>query len=130
MSLDEPELARYARMICEYAETKGNCGLVLSKFGAGLQEAQALGLVASVLSKEFFRDLMGKMGDFLEQLGALRPLAETLLDAEYRVDEGGELLESDQDSNGNLRYAGPTCAPHTHTHTHTYTHIDTRRYTH
>ncbi|KAJ1430854.1 hypothetical protein B484DRAFT_448660 [Ochromonadaceae sp. CCMP2298] len=102
-NLGEGEIARFARMICEYSETKGNCGLVLSKFGAGLSSAQALGLVSSILSKDFFRDLSGKMNRFLEQLGPLRELAETLLDAKYRRDEGGELLESDQDSTGNLR---------------------------
>ncbi|KAJ1432667.1 hypothetical protein B484DRAFT_447688 [Ochromonadaceae sp. CCMP2298] len=101
-TLDDGELISYAREICEHSETKRNCGYAVRKFTSNFSDAEAASCAHDIVMHDFFPDLEGSLSDFLETMGNIRPLLELTLAGE-RLTEGGEIEESDADSQGNLR---------------------------
>ncbi len=66
-------------------------------------ESEALSFIDDVISRDFFLDLRGKLGDFTSQFPELKHSIETLLQDKDRIGTSGELVDSDEDENGNLR---------------------------
>jgi hypothetical protein len=101
--MDTRESQRYARQICEHSRSRRACGRVLRKFTTGQSESEAAAYIYDIVTLDFFQDIKGTMQDLLKELPvATRELLEGLLDESHRRSKEGELLDSDEDSEGNL----------------------------
>ena len=100
--MDYRESQRYAKEICEHCESKGNCGMTLHKFTAGMSESEAASFVHDLITLDFFADLRGSLKDFLLEMHRCRAEVEALLSESHERDKNGELRDSDEDSEGNL----------------------------
>lgn len=101
--MDQKESQRYARQLCEHSPSKRVCGKILLKFTTGLDAMAAASYICDIITLDFFQDVAGKMKEFLPALGPLRAHVEALLDESYNRDKDGEIVDSDADSEGNLR---------------------------
>lgn len=103
--MDQRESQRYARTICEYADSKKVCGRILNKFTYSYTVEVASIFIHDIITLDFFQDLKGSMKEFLIELPiSLKEPVNTLLSESHRRDNEGEIIESDQDSQGNLKY--------------------------
>jgi hypothetical protein len=108
--MDDTQLARFSVILCEHCRTKDFCGRVLGRLTAFLKLPRAADLITGIITLDFFYELPGEMNSgFLTQLAIARPglregvvarLEET---GQQRNEETGELIESDADSEGNLK---------------------------
>ena len=88
--------------LCEHSKSYRICGKILNGMVDGLLTAEALRFVDDVISNYFFRDLTGKFKDFLTQLPELKDSIKALYEERNSMQDG-ELVDSDEDENGNLR---------------------------
>ena len=109
------ERVRMLRVLCSHCDSKRSCGAVLAVFirGSGLAPQEAVGLVYDVISFDFFSDLRGKMKDLKAQLPHLSSLLENYLAERERLDQDGDIMDPDQDDQGNLQgfvvYSDESC---------------------
>ena len=103
--MDYRQTQRYARAICEHSGSKANCGRVLRQFSSSLPTREAPHFVFEVISLDFFRDLTGTVQQFLRELGScVGDAVDGLLSEAHDRDGDGEIVESDADSHGDLKY--------------------------
>lgn len=60
-------------------------------------------LVFDCISRDFFYDLKGKMSDLKQQLPSIQDKLSALLSARMNLDDQGDIIESDDDGQGNLK---------------------------
>ena len=97
------ESQRYARVICEHADNKRTCGRILNKFTYSYTEEIASIFVHEIITLDFFQDLKGTIKEFLIELPRIYEQVNRLLSETHRRNNNGEILESDEDSQGNLK---------------------------
>lgn len=103
-AMDYRQTQRYARTICEHSGSKANCGRVLRQFSSSLPAREAPHFVFEVMSLDFFRDLTGSLQQFLRELGGVGEAVDGLISEAHDRDDDGEIVESDADSHGDLKY--------------------------
>jgi hypothetical protein len=106
LELSLSELVRLLVCVCGHCDSKRACGAVLAELlrGRGLGAQEAVGLVYDVVSFDFFSELRGHMKDLRSELpDEVGSLLEGFLKERERLDEHGDILESDQDEKGNLQ---------------------------
>ena len=101
--MDYRESQRYARQLCEHARNKRICGKILHKFTSTLSPGEAASYIYDLITLDFFQDITGTMKDFLQNIPNVAEDVEALLDATHNRDKDGEIVDSDADSNGNLK---------------------------
>ena len=101
--MNQRESQRYARTMCEHVNSKRLCGRILNKFTCTYTEEVAAIFVHDIITLDFFHDLSGTLKDFLFELTRIQQAVDTLISQSHRRDSEGEMLESDEDSQGNLR---------------------------
>lgn len=97
------ESQRYARQLCEHSPSKRICGKILNQFTSSMTESAAAAFAYDIITMDFFQDVQGAMKDLLREVPTFREQLESLLDESHRRDKDGEILDSDADSQGNLR---------------------------
>ena len=94
-------MKRLCRVLCSHSGTKRSCGKILQAFTSTLPAANACSFVADVVQHDYFMDLRGSTNDLYSQLPEIRAdLQQYLAD---HTNEHGELVDSDEDDEGNLR---------------------------
>ena len=104
--MDDVEFRRFVQTICEACPSKKKVGkvlyhLLIRRFSI----EEAAGYIYDMVTLDFFLDVEGDMRSFYSQLGELRPRVEMLLRTNNVLNEHGEIVASDEDERGNLRYA-------------------------
>ena len=97
---------RIAKVACEHVHTKQECGSVLNRLAAKLSANDAAQFIVDIIIQDFFLDLGGTASAFFAEIlkDDVRELALTLFKKVRRVNDSGDLVESDADSEtGNLR---------------------------
>lgn len=89
-------------MLCEHASTKSICGQVIDLVTRNLDQNQSSDLIMDIIQMDFFLDIPGKTKDFIAQLTSLRDFIMSLLE-DFDCNEDGDILASDEDSEGNLK---------------------------
>jgi hypothetical protein len=102
-NMDHKESQRYARQLCEHSPSKRVCGKILLKFTSGMSAGEAASFICDIVTLDFFQDVAGTMKEFLREVAPIRDEVEALLDESCRRDKDGEIVDSDADSEGNLR---------------------------
>ncbi len=102
--MSNSELLRYAVALCEHCRTKVVCGKIFEQITSKLEVQAAAEVIVDVITLDFFPEIIGTMKDCLGQLSRAREEVEMMLDDGYeRRPESGDIIESDEDSEGNLR---------------------------
>ena len=101
---------RYAAIVCQNLPHKGLCGKALHHItyclhrGNNEQPREVAKFIADIIVLESFRDVSGPMKAVMAGLSeGVREELKVLLDENFDVDSDGEIRDSDEDSNGNLR---------------------------
>ncbi len=104
-SLNSEDLKAYATVLCEYCPSTEYCGRVLEQITSKLELQAAAELIVEVITLDFFPEINGTMKECLAQLTRAKEQVEAILDDEgyERKSESGDIIESDEDSEGNLR---------------------------
>ena len=104
--MEESESIRLSLEVCGYAQTKSRCGRVLATLTDTMDTAAAAALIHDIITRDFFLDLEGKMKSFYHEIQKddLREFVMALLTESHKTNENGDIVESDEDCNGNLRY--------------------------
>ena len=85
-------------------DSKRLCGQVANIFTSDLSQEEAASFMYDIVTLDFFLDLEGNMQDFLKQVRKpAREVLEHLVSSSFNTDTNGDILESDADSDGNLR---------------------------
>ena len=96
---------RLAKVICEHCEKKRSCGRILNIFTSNFCDPNAASFIYDIIGLDFYLDLQGKTSSFMMEIRSpVRELLRSLLSESDMVDDDGEIVESDADSDGNLRY--------------------------
>lgn len=78
--------------------------MLLAHFTANMSSAQeAIGFIDDVISHDFFHDLRGSLADLLQYIPDHRSELMQLFEHRQSLKDG-ELIDSDEDEDGNLRY--------------------------
>ena len=111
--VEAPQYKRIAKIACEHVSTRRECGCILNQFTSKLSTSDAAHFIIDVICQDFFLDQKGSTNLFFAEIHneEVRQLAEGLLKDRRTVTKDGELVESDEDSTGNLRYEGHQCIP-------------------
>lgn len=104
-SLTSEDLKAYATVLCEYCPSTEYCGRVLEQITSKLEVQAAAEVIVDVITLDFFPEISGTMKECLAQLTRAKEQVEAILDDEgyERKSESGDIIESDEDSEGNLR---------------------------
>jgi hypothetical protein len=109
------ELRLFSKVLCEHSKSKSVAGRVLDLITQSdkLDLEQASELLYDIVTMDFFYEIPGDMNSFLAQFGraeeenkkpGLKERVIELLEENYRRNETtGDLIESDEDSEGNLK---------------------------
>ena len=90
--------------LCCAMDSKRLCGQVANIFTSDLSQEEAASFMYDIVTLDFFLDLEGNMQDFLKQVRKpAREVLEHLVSSSFNTDTNGDILESDADSDGNLR---------------------------
>ncbi len=100
--MDKYYLKRYIVMLCEHASNKKIAGQIIDRVTKTLDENEASDLIMDIIQMDFFLDIPGKTKEFIAQLTSLRDFILSLLE-EYDCNDDGDILASDEDSEGNLK---------------------------
>jgi hypothetical protein len=105
--MEESEVVRLTSEVCGYAQTKSRCGRVLYSLTTSLDTSAAAALIHDIITRDFFLDLEGNMKSFYREIQNedLREFVVALLSESHNTNDNGDIVESDEDCNGNLRYA-------------------------
>lgn len=101
--MDQRQSQRYARLLCEHSDSKRLCGQILHQFTANMTSGEAASFMYDIVTLDFFQDIRGTMKEFLREIPRTQEDLEGMLDASHQRDRDGEILDSDADSEGNLR---------------------------
>lgn len=101
--LDFNDAQRYAQAICEHCSSKRKVGKVLSYFTSRYTEEEASSFIHDVITLDFFMDVNGTMESFFSPLKRVRERVKALLNAGNRLNGRGEIVDSDEDDEGNLK---------------------------
>jgi len=86
-------------------DSKMDCGVIAMVFTSDLSIEESVSFLYDLVTLDFFQDLSGKMKDFLLQIKpSIRTLLEASIANSLNVGSDGDLVESDEDSDGNLRF--------------------------
>lgn len=97
------QFRRFARILCDHAQTKKLCGRVLNTFACRMSASEACSFICDVVSYDFFMDLSGDMKQFYKEMPEIADEIESLLASTRNMDEDGNFIDSDEDERGNLR---------------------------
>jgi hypothetical protein len=98
------ELSRFACVLCEHAKSKAICGRALDLLTSNLEVQAASEVIFDVITLDFFYEVPGEMNLCLDQLARCKEPVTALLDEHFhRREQTGDLMDSDEDSEGNLR---------------------------
>ena len=96
---------KFCMQLCSTADSKRVCGLVVNIFTGDLSVQEAANFIFDILSSDYFLDMQGNMAAFQQQIRTpVREALQPIISNNLSVDHNGDILESDADSNGNLRY--------------------------
>lgn len=101
--MDMRETQRFARQLCEHSSSKQICGQILKKFTTGMSVGEAASFVYDIVTLDFFQDIPGKMKSFQREVAAFADELDELINETHNRDKDGEIIDSDADSDGNLR---------------------------
>ena len=102
-NMDYRESQRYARQLCEHSNSKRICGRVLHKFTSALTPSEAAAYMYDIIMLDFFQDVRGSTQDLMREIPRAQQELTMLLQASNNLDKDGEIVDSDADSEGNLR---------------------------
>ena len=100
---EDKYVKQMALHICGFAGTKKKCGMILKHFCDEMNSPEALDFIYDIISHDFFMDLRGKLDDFIEAIPDMSHAIRRLIDKNFKLNSKGEIMDSDEDENGNLR---------------------------
>ena len=100
---DDKIVRQMALQICGFAKTKKKCGIILKHFCDEMNSSESLDFIYSIISRDFFMDLRGKLDDFIEAIPDMSHAIRRLIHKNFNLNSKGEIVESDEDENGNLK---------------------------
>jgi hypothetical protein len=90
--------------LCLSSDTKRNSGIIIDVFTSSLSDEEAASFAYDIVTLDYFLDLSGGMNDFLNQIRLpVRQVLDALISESHKLDADGNIVESDADSDGNLR---------------------------
>ena len=102
--MDPQQFRRFVRVICDHSQTKKVCGKILNAFACRMTSSEACSFISEIVSYDFFLDLNGDMKGFYKQMPEIGENVKNFLSSTRNTDEEGNLVDSDVDEGGNLRY--------------------------
>jgi hypothetical protein len=104
--MDLHQRKRYTVTLCEHIDTKPNCGKILKKFTETLDSSEAATFMYDIITLDFFKDLNGSMNEFYLEFESeeIIEMLKSLISENHEVNSQNEIVESDEDSVGNLRF--------------------------
>ncbi len=102
-TFDSVDLTRLTRVICEFCSNKTNCGEVINIFTSHYTNAEAISVIKNLLSYEFVLDIEGSIDDLLDSIESISSTDRRTIIDSLSVDAKGKVVESDEDSNGDLK---------------------------
>ncbi len=97
---------RYARAIVEHCSSKRKIARILSLFAmAQYSIGEGASFIHDIVTLDFFLDIEGSMESFFGHIKPeeLRERLTILLSASHHLNGRGEIVDSDEDSEGNLK---------------------------
>ena len=64
---------------------------------------EAASFVYDIVTLDFFQDISGKMKEFQREIAAFSDELDDLINETHQRDKDGEIVDSDADSEGNLK---------------------------
>ena len=102
-SLTSMEFIRFTEILCENLISKKHCGKLLNNFTSHMLEKEAINIILHIMKKEYFNDLEGCNESFLNELPELRDAIWSEFSHGLKITDDFEVLDSDEDENGNLK---------------------------
>jgi hypothetical protein len=90
-----------ATLLCEHSSKKKHCGKILNILTSAMQTEEAVSFILNVVSHDFFLYFSGTWQDLYRKLHGVGEQVET---AVRSLHGSAEVMESDEDEAGNLRY--------------------------
>lgn len=101
---DSHELNRLARVISGFSRTKQRCGAVLNCFCQHLTKHETVMFVINFLHYEGIAELEGSVYSLLDEMTTMDEDARAEVISNFSFDARGNIVESDEDEDGNLKY--------------------------
>lgn len=102
-TLDQMESQKLAQLICSNSTDKQTCGKILNIFTSKIEQNEAVSYIYDIITLDFFQDLRGNMQHFLYEIKpGVKEMVDALLTESYKRTSNGDLMDSDEDSEGNL----------------------------
>lgn len=102
--LDNEDVTRLIRVLCGFCKTKAICGRMINVFTAHLSEFEIVSFVKNLLGYEVIADVEGPVKDLLKEIQSLSDVNKSEIMNCIRLDQSGNIIESDEDEEGNLKY--------------------------
>ncbi len=102
-SLASEELRRLAVSLIGFCRTTSDCGRVLNVFTEHIPDDATANFVQSIMRTELFLDLKGSVEDLLAEMPAKAHTIGAVVRSSFRLNQRGEVIESDADEEGNLK---------------------------
>jgi len=106
-SLNSTELEYFLRTLCSNVDSKKQCGRTLNLFTAHMLTSEAVHFIHSIINYDYFLDLSGDIQSFLNEVPEVSETLKSLLHNGTNLVDN--FIESDEDSEGNLRYQNRPC---------------------
>lgn len=103
-SMNPQQFRRFARGICDHSKSRKLCGRVLNGFACRMTSSEACSFISDIVSYDFFLDLPGSMKSFYREMPEIGEQVESFLSTTRTMDREGNIVDSDEDEAGNLRY--------------------------
>jgi hypothetical protein len=102
--MNPQQFRRFARGICDHSKSRKLCGRVLNGFACRMTSSEACSFISDIVSYDFFLDLPGSMKSFYREMPEIGEQVESFLSTTRTMDREGNIVDSDEDEAGNLRY--------------------------
>jgi hypothetical protein len=95
--MDNDDLKQYAVALCEYCDSKLNCGKMLKIFTKNMNITEAANFIRDIVKSNVFKDLKGSIDEFYIELNS----DEIVEKLNKMINDNNEFDSSDED---NLRF--------------------------
>ena len=105
--LSNEDAQRYSRLLCEHCRAKKKIGTLLSQVTAAANYSleESASFIHDIVTYDFFLDIPGEIDGFYRKLQPpqLKDRLLALLSASRHLNSRNEIVDSDEDSTGNLK---------------------------
>lgn len=98
------QMACLIQKLAAFMKTKQQCGRMMNIFVAHLTADEIIPIVVNMMHYETMTELKGSVDSLLDELPMIGAPGRVEIKAQFTLDEKGQIVESDEDEDGNLKY--------------------------